>query len=141
MRQIEQPSIANNRSLRRLGKRFDGPAEPLERLLCASSPDCGRRALLGALAREIVGASSTRPHSPAPLSMVEPQIEGPFGVMGEPNGELGQLLDLYVDQQRLPRRETRALVDMAGDLIGAGGDGGLGPGAKRVAFTPRIGRR
>lgn len=119
----------------RLGKRVD-QSEPLAdqmsalgRLLCASSQDCSRLALIGALVRGIATQEGS-------LRLVGGEAGGRRAA--DPDQSELSLLDMVMQQQQI-RRETRALDDS--QAFGGELDGPLGGGAKRVAFTPRIGRR
>lgn len=116
-------------------------AGSLERLLCSSSQNCGQLALLGALVKDLSNsqaAGAQRADLAQSPAADQQSLDGLGGLVSQQLDELALLDLLAAAQQRLPRRDTRAL-EGSGELADISG-GISTSGLKRVAFTPRIGR-
>lgn len=113
----------------------------LSRILCSSSRDCNQVALLEALVKGInlQEGASLNLVSPATLQF-ENQEQYDSPIINQEDGQLGLLKLMQRDQ--MLRRETRSALDgellRGDDLPTSSSSSNLG-GAKRVAFTPRIG--
>lgn len=118
--------------------------DALGRLVCANSPDCNQLVLLGALMRGI--AVQEGDLNLVPTDQMDEILSSsrlPIASSFDSTNEDGLKLLRLLHRDQLLRRDTRA-SEGTDELVSAVGGSVAGQkygGAKRVAFTPRIGRR
>lgn len=118
-------------------------------MLCANSPDCSRLALLGALVKGVAVAQEPSLRSwgssgSEPFASNFQQQQAMDAI--QDNNELnlydmimGQRQQIQQQQQPQLKREPRASDESSRAISELLASSSQGLGAKRVAFTPRIG--
>lgn len=117
------------------------------RIVCANSLDCNQLVLLGALLRGIAlqeGDLSLVPTDQLDDVLVTNNLPQSAASSFDSSNEDGLKLLRMLHRGQMLRRETRASLDGDEELVNVVGGSVEAPkygGTKRVAFTPRIGKR